>query len=129
MKSIILLGLEMSQRTDPLTEGNRRFSAEEWQSITDAVARLRASVVALVCAALTGTLLFIATIWLVIRGPAPGESEIGPHLRLLNNFFPGYEVSVVGAVIGFLYGALLGAILGWVFSIAYNKIAARNSNI
>lgn len=123
------MALNSAKGADPLTEGNGRFSAEEWQSITDAVARLRASVMALVCAALTGTLLFIATIWLVIRGPAPGEREIGPHLGLLNNFFPGYEVSVIGAVVGFLYGALLGAILGWVFSIVYNRIAARNSNI
>ncbi len=54
----------------------------------------------------------VATLALVIKG---GE-DVGTHLGLLSNFFPGYEVSVGGACIGFVYAFVLGYALGRVLS-------------
>jgi hypothetical protein len=56
-----------------------------------------------------GALIFLSTIWLVIKG---GE-VVGPHLGLLGQFFFGYKVTVLGSFIGFGYGFLVGFILGF----------------
>ena len=68
-------------------------------------------------------LVFLVTIWLVLRGPAPGQTRVGPTLGLLRYYFPGYEVSVLGSFIGFFYGALAGALIGWVIAVVYNSVA------
>ena len=70
-----------------------------------------------------GTGLFIATVWLLIRGGDP----VGPHLTLLNNFFPGYSVTWLGAPVGFVYGALVGAAAGWSLAWVYNRLADRRA--
>jgi hypothetical protein len=51
---------------------------------------------------------FAATLWLVIKG---GE-DAGTHLRRLSNIFPGYDVTVGGAVLGFFYAFVVGYALG-----------------
>ena len=66
-----------------------------------------------------GTLLALATAWLLIQG---GDS-VGPHLGLLNNYFPGYTVTWPGVAVGFFYGLVTGAVLGWVIAWLYNRIA------
>ena len=91
----------------------------ERQLLSGAVARLRASVMALVFALVGGTGLFVATTGLLIRASEP----IGPHLSLLSNYFPGYAVTWPGSLIGFLYGALFGGIIGWTVAWIYNRIA------
>jgi hypothetical protein len=100
---------------DETTERN------EWAELQRAVARLRASVMAVTFGLAGGATLFVATAWLLIRGGEP----VGPHLALLNNFFPGYSVTWLGAPIGFCYGALVGAALGWILARVYNSIADR----
>ncbi|MFN8666653.1 MAG: hypothetical protein U0164_05570 [Gemmatimonadaceae bacterium] len=65
--------------------------------------------------------LFVATIFLVVRG---GESP-GKHLGLLSVFFPGYSVSYLGSLIGFVYAFVLGYALGRVIGLVYNRIAFR----
>jgi hypothetical protein len=90
-----------------------------------AIARLRAHVMAVVFGFSGGTLLFLITIWLVIRGPAAPGEPVGPHLELLSQYFPGFEVSWVGSLIGFVYGALTGAVIGWVIAFVYNAIVDR----
>lgn len=65
--------------------------------------------------------LFIATIVLVVQD---GE-DVGQHLGLLSNFFPGYDVTVGGAFIGFLYATVAGYLLGRFICLFY-KLAARN---
>ena len=72
-----------------------------------------------------GTLFFLATIWLVLRGPTGGQTTVGPHLGLLNNYFPGYEVTVLGSFIGLFYGALTGAVVGWIIAFVYNAVADK----
>ena len=81
---------------------------------------LNAKAFGLVLGLLCGLVIFIATNWLVIKGGKP----IGPHLRLLSQYFIGYRVTFLGSFIGFAYGfalgTLSGAFIGWI----YNKIAA-----
>jgi hypothetical protein len=80
--------------------------------------RIKTDALALVCAAIGGAGLFMMTIWLVIKdGP-----EVGPHLKLLSNYFVGYSVTWTGSFVGFFYGALTGGIAGWAVGRLYNKI-------
>ena len=87
--------------------------------IRAAVARLRASIMAIVVALFSGTGLAVATLWLVVRG----GPNVGQNLGLLSNYFPGYTVSTVGALVGFAYAATLGLIVGWCTAWLYNRIA------
>ena len=98
------------------------FSSEEWATIGRAIARLRASVMAVVIGLLGGLGLFGATAWLVIRG-APEGVEVGQTLGLLNNYLPGYTVTWGGAILGLVYGALLGGAVGWLLAFVYNVVA------
>ena len=61
--------------------------------------RLNALFTGLAAGILLGTGLFVATNWLVVKG----GPVVGPHLRLLGEFFIGYDVSFVGSLIGFAY--------------------------
>jgi hypothetical protein len=103
------------------------FSKEEFDAIHQAIARLRASIMSVVFGVVGGAALFLATIWLVVRGPAEG-TVVGSNLRLLHFYFPGYDVTVLGSFIGLFYGALTGAAMGWVIAIVYNTIADRRQN-
>lgn len=93
------------------TEEEKLFSGTLW---------LNAKALGLVFGLLLGMGIFIATNWLVIKGGEP----VGPHLRLLSQYFIGYRVSFWGSFIGFAYGfavgTLSGALIGWI----YNKIVA-----
>jgi tetrahydromethanopterin S-methyltransferase subunit G len=101
------------------------FSRTDLDSIHKAIARLRADVMSLVFGLVGGTLLFLITIWLVVRGPTFGQTTVGTHLGLLDHYFPGYEVSVLGSFIGFFYGALTGAVIGWIIAFVYNTVADK----
>ena len=98
------------------------FSEDEWKVIGQAVARLRASVMAVTFGIVGGLMLFVATVWLIILGPTGGSEHVGPTLGLLANFYPGYSVTWSGAVVGAFYGALSGAIAGFVLAVIYNRI-------
>ena len=93
----------------------------EQDLIQTAIVRLRSRVMAMVFGMLGGTGLFVATIWLLARQ----GYDVGRHLNLLSNFFPGYTVTWPGAFIGFFYGALVGAILGWSVAWLYNLVAEK----
>lgn len=89
------------------------------------VLRINVKFLGLTVGLLLGLIIFIATIWLVIKGGhiAPsGEYVVGPHLQLLSQFFIGYRVSFLGSIIGFLYGFALGSIFGSGIGFLYNKI-------
>jgi tetrahydromethanopterin S-methyltransferase subunit G len=103
----------------------KTFSKTELDTIHRAIARLRADVMSLVFGIVVGTLLFGVTIWLVIRGPTSGQTTVGSHVGLLNHYFPGYEVTVLGSFIGFFYGALTGAVIGWIIAFVYNAVADK----
>lgn len=92
----------------------------EEQILGRAIARLRAGMLAIVFGLVSGTGLMLATLWLVIRG----GPKVGPHLVLLNNYFPGYRVTWLGSIVGFLYAAAIGAIVGWLIGRLYNAVVA-----
>lgn len=99
------------------------FSREEWRSIGQSIARLRASVMAVTFAVLGAAGLFTATAWLIVQGSLRGVEDVGPTLGLLGNYFPGYSVTWGGAALGVVYGALTGAATGYVLATVYNAVA------
>ena len=99
---------------DSLSGGDR-----ELLLIARAVARLRAGIVAIVTGLVAGTGLFVATLWLVIKG----GPHVGRNLSLLSAYYPGYSVTWTGSLVGFCYGTLTGAMLGWCVAWLYNVLA------
>ncbi len=88
--------------------------------LSRAIQRLNERASALAIGFLLGGGLFIATIFLVLRGgPTPGA-----HLILLSVYFPGYSVTVLGSFIGFVYAFVIGYALGRVVGFIYNRLAA-----
>ena len=100
-------------------------SVEGEELIRHAVARLRAGVLATSFGLVGGSVLAVATIWLLIRG---GEN-VGQHLSLLANFFPGYSVSWIGVPIGFFWAGLACGLIGWVVGWIYNWVAGRRDTL
>jgi hypothetical protein len=96
-------------------------SSSEEQIVLRSIARLRAGIMAIVVGMLCGTALLVATVWLLIRG---GEN-VGQHLVLLSNFFPGYSVTWGGALVGFVWAAAVGAVVGWTTAWIYNWVAGQ----
>jgi len=90
------------------------------EAIFRQVLLLNAKITAFVFGLLCGATIFIATNWLVLKGGDP----VGPHLGLLNQFFPGYRVTFVGSIIGFLYGFFVGYVSGALMGRVYNKIVS-----
>ena len=85
------------------------------------LARFNATVQGLVCGLLLGSIIFVATNWLILKGGEP----VGPHLALLGQFFIGYRVSFVGSLIGFGYGFATGFIAGYMVATLYNWLGVR----
>lgn len=97
------------------------MTASDPISIQASLLRLNARAWGISAGLLLGGGLFLATIFLVIRG---GET-VGPHLSMLGVFFPGYRVTWPGAFIGFVYAFVLGYGLGRVIGSIYNRLAFR----
>ena len=91
---------------------------ERENEISQAIARIKTDVLALVCAIFGGVGLFVMTAWLVVKDGA----YVGQHLQLLSNYFIGYSVTWWGSVVGLFYGALCGGIIGWALGTIYNKV-------
>ena len=81
-----------------------------------------------VCGTVTGMLcgvgLFLATNWLVLKGGV----DVGEHLSLLNQYFPGYRVTFAGSLIGFAYAFVSGFVGGYLVVGVYNWIANLRNN-
>jgi hypothetical protein len=86
--------------------------------VSRAIARIQTGVLTIVFAALCGLGLFLLTVWLVVKD----GQNVGEHLQLLGQYFPGYSVTWPGSVIGFFYGAFVGGIVGWCIGTIYNKV-------
>lgn len=63
-----------------------------------------------------GALLFLATLGLVLKG----GNVVGPNLKLLGQYFPGYSVTLGGSALGLAYGFVAGFIGGWGFAFLRN---------
>jgi hypothetical protein len=83
------------------------------------VLRLNAVVQGIVVGLLAGSAIFVATNWLVLKG----GPVVGPHLGLLSQFFPGYDVSFIGSLVGFAYGCMVGFAVGYIVAVVYNLAA------
>jgi hypothetical protein len=90
------------------------------QPFTRKAAKIHAGIMALVFGLVGGLMVFIMTIWLLIKG----GPNVGAHLRLLSQYFIGYSVTWCGSVIGFMWGALVGALTGAMIGWIYNFVAA-----
>ena len=86
--------------------------------------RLNGTMVGIAFGLATGLVLFIATIFLVIKG---GEN-VGTHLGLLGHFFPGYTVTFAGSFVGFAYAFVTGFVAGWLVGWVYNRAALLRSS-
>ena len=64
----------------------------------------------------TGAILLLATVVLVLKG----GRVVGPRLGLLNQYFPGYRVSLFGSLVGLGYGFLSGFLVAWAFAFLRN---------
>lgn len=91
------------------------------QTVQATLMRLNARAWGISIGLLLGGGLFLATIVLVIRG----GPMVGQHLQLISVFFPGYQVTWLGAFIGFVYAFVLGYALGRVIGSVYNRLAFR----
>ncbi len=87
--------------------------------IDKAVILLNAKLLGIVFGILSGTCLFLATNFLVLKG----GPKVGAHLGLLASFFPGYRVTFWGSIVGFCYAFFVGFIAGVVLGTVYNKVA------
>ncbi len=95
------------------------------QILLSRLLRLNATVQGLVAGTIAGLAIFLATNWLLIKGPQigpGGEPVVGPHLALLSQYFLGYRVSFLGSLIGMVYGFALGFAGGYFVAWLYNRI-------
>ncbi len=83
------------------------------------VLRLSGALVGLAFGLAAGLVLFAATNILVLRG----GQNVGAHLSLVSQFFPGYSVTFAGSFVGFAYASLTGFAAGWLTSWIYNRVA------
>jgi len=81
--------------------------------------RLNATVHGIVLGLVAGLGLFVATLWLVIKG----GPVVGPHLALLGQFFIGYRVTLFGSFVGLAYGFVTGFLVAFIVTTLYNWIA------
>jgi protoporphyrinogen oxidase len=88
--------------------------------LTQTFARIDKLAFATAAGSVSGLLMFLATIWLVIKG---GE-VVGPTLRVLAAYFVGYTVTVKGAFIAFGYSFFCGFLFGWLFAYLRNLFLA-----
>ena len=65
---------------------------------------------------LWGVIVFLATIYVLIKGG-------GTTLVLLQQFYVGYDISFVGGILGLIYGFVHGFICGWIFAWLYNAFS------
>jgi len=65
---------------------------------------------------ITGFILCLMTAILVVKG----GPDIGPNLRLVAQFFPGYSVTLQGSFLGLAYGFTAGFSLGWTVAFLRN---------
>ncbi len=89
------------------------------QEVLTRLAHLNATIEGIVAGVVFGGGIFLATVFLVVKG----GRVVGPHLALLSEFLPGYEVTLAGSLIGLAYGLGLGFLIGYALALLYNWLA------
>ena len=92
---------------------------DELENLDQAVMRLNGRAWGIAMGLLFGGGLFVATNFLVLRG----GQDVGAHLSLVSQFFPGYSVTFAGSFVGFAYASVTGFVAGWLASWIYNRVA------
>ena len=90
------------------------------KALARAFARMDKLAFATAAGSVSGLLVFLATIWLVIKG----GDVVGPNLQLLSQYFAGYTVTVKGAFVAFGYSFFWGFLFGWAFAYLRNLFLA-----
>ncbi len=96
------------------TSEQRRRTILAW-----AFARVDVIAFSVATAATFALVLFAVTVAIAWKGAPPGV-PVGLHLAHLAIYFPGYSVSVRGALTGALSAGLLGALCGLVLAAFWN---------
>jgi hypothetical protein len=95
-----------------------RLTRPEERALLYALARASEQGWGIAMGLLLGLGLLLATAVLV----AKGGPQVGSHLQLLSNYFPGYQVTWVGSGIGFVYGFVFGYGMGRTIATIYNRL-------
>jgi protoporphyrinogen oxidase len=88
------------------------------EALTSVFSRLDRLAFGVGVGAVAGGALFLATLALVLKG----GDVVGPNLRLLGQYFPGYRVTAAGSVVGLFYAAAIGFGCGWGFAFLRNAV-------
>src|SRR4026209_1961402 len=97
------------------------MTAPASSTVQASLLRLNARAWGISAGLLFGVGLFLATVFLVIRG----GPNLGQHLSMLRVFFPGYSVTWLRAFVGFISGFVLGYGLGRIVGSVYTRLAFR----
>jgi len=107
---------ETNNLYDPAVAEPGAVASREEELIRHAVLRLNGNVLGFVVGTIFALAVFLATNWLVLKG---GE-VVGPHMRLLDQFYWGYSVTFIGSFIGaayaFVTGYVSGLLIGWIYN-------------
>jgi hypothetical protein len=106
-----------SEGTTP--QGGPDDSAEMLRQII----RLNAQILGVTFGLLAAIGLFLATNILILKG----GPNVGAHLGLLGQYFPGYRVTFLGSFIGAIYGGIVGYVAGWIIGTIYNWVVVLRS--
>jgi len=99
------------------------FGPDGSQPIAQPTVHLLGHPLGLALGSLMALQLFLATMWLVVRGTA----DQSPHAALLVNYFPGYTVSFVGGLIGAAYIFAVTYVFSLILAGVYNTIVSVRS--
>ena len=108
------VNVDQEYHEEEITETSEELIPDE--TIIRAFAKMDKLAFASALGAVNGLCIFIATLWLVIKG----GDVIGANLQLLSQYFEGYTVSVKGACVGFGYCFSGGFLFGWLFAYLRN---------
>ena len=98
-----------------------RLTSQEDRALRYALARANEQGWGIAIGLVAGLGLWLATAVQVVKGgPNPG-----PHLHLLSIYFPGYQVTWVGAFVGFVYAFVVGYGMGRTTATIYNRLLPR----
>lgn len=90
------------------------------QLIEQPILRLSGHSLGMALGLLMALQLFVATMWLVVRGTA----DHSPHAALLANYFPGYTVSFGGSLFGMAYIFIFTYVLSFILATVYNLVVS-----
>jgi hypothetical protein len=83
-------------------------------------ARVHAVALGVSCGIVLSSGILAATVILLLKQ----GGEVGPHLVLLAQYFPGYSVTWPGSLVGAIYGLGVGFLLGFLLASLRNLVMA-----